>query len=48
MVLGKLEIVPRSTGVLSIVLEGDLVTFLKGFVALWKVLEELTWNYYLY
>mmetsp|Transcript_9527 Transcript_9527/g.20684 ORF Transcript_9527/g.20684 Transcript_9527/m.20684 type:complete len:211 (+) Transcript_9527:25-657(+) len=48
VISGKLEIVPRSTGVPSIVSEGDLVTFPKGFVASWKVLEELTWNYYLY
>jgi len=45
---GKLEITPQNTGVPVIVGEGDLVTFPEGFVASWKVLEELTWNYYLY
>ena len=45
---GKLEIIPPSTGVPEIVNVGDFVTFPKGFVASWKVLEELTWHYYLY
>ena len=45
---GKLEIIPQSTGVPEIVNVGDFVTFPKGFVASWKVLEELTWHYYLY
>jgi len=45
---GKLEIIPQSTGVPEIVSVGDFVTFPKGFVASWKVLEELTWHYYLY
>jgi len=48
MISGKLEIIPQSTGVPVIVNKGDLVTFPKGFVASWKVLEELTWHYYLY
>ena len=48
MIRGKLEIVPRSTGVPVVVGPGDLVTFPEGFVASWKVLEELTWHYYLY
>jgi hypothetical protein len=45
---GKLEIIPQATGVPEIVNVGDFVTFPKGFVASWKVLEELTWHYYLY
>lgn len=45
---GKLEIIPQSTGLPEIVNVGDFVTFPKGFVASWKVLEELTWHYYLY
>mmetsp|Transcript_26227 Transcript_26227/g.37445 ORF Transcript_26227/g.37445 Transcript_26227/m.37445 type:complete len:175 (+) Transcript_26227:57-581(+) len=45
---GKLEIIPQSTGVPEIVNVGDFVTFPKGFIASWKVLEELTWHYYLY
>ena len=45
---GKLEIIPQSTGEAVTVNVGDFVTFPKGFVASWKVLEELTWNYYLY
>ena len=48
MITGKLEIIPKSTGVPVIVSPGDLVTFPKGFVASWQVLEELTWHYYLY
>ncbi|KAL7550986.1 hypothetical protein ACHAWF_014192 [Thalassiosira exigua] len=45
---GKLEVIPQSTGVPVIILEGDFVTFPRGFVASWKVLEELTWSYFLY
>ena len=48
MITGKLEIIPKSTGVPVVVKPGDLVTFPKGFVASWQVLEELTWHYYLY
>lgn len=48
MIKGKLEIIPKATGVPVLVNSGDLVTFPKGFVASWKVLEELTWHYYLY
>lgn len=48
MIKGKLEIIPKSTGVPVVVSPGDLVTFPKGFVASWQVLEELTWHYYLY
>jgi uncharacterized cupin superfamily protein len=45
---GKLEIIPTSTGEPVIVKPGDFVTFPEGFQASWKVLEELTWHYYLY
>ena len=48
VISGKLEIIPQSTGVPVIVNVGDFVTFPQGFVASWKVLEELTWHYYLY
>ena len=48
VISGKLEIIPQSTGVPVIVSVGDFVTFPQGFVASWKVLEELTWHYYLY
>ena len=48
VIQGKLEIVPKSTGKAVIISEGDFVTFPKGFIASWKVLEELTWHYYLY
>jgi hypothetical protein len=48
MITGKLEIIPKATGIPVVVSPGDLVTFPKGFVASWKVLEELTWHYYLY
>lgn len=48
LISGKLEIIPKDTGVPVIADKGDLVTFPKGFVADWKVLEELTWHYYLY
>jgi len=50
MIRGRLEIIPQSskTGQPIVVKPGDLVTFPKGFVASWKVLEELTWHYYLY
>ena len=45
---GKLEIIPQSSGKPVVVKVGDFVTFPKGFVASWQVVEELTWNYYLY
>lgn len=45
---GKLEIIPSSTGEPVLVEEGDFVTFPAGFQASWKVLEELTWHYFLY
>ena len=48
MITGTLEIIPKSTGVPVLVTPGDLVTFPKGFVASWKVTEELKWHYYLY
>ena len=48
MLSGKLEIIPQSTNKPVIVNVGDFVTFPKGFIASWKVLEELTWHYYLY
>ena len=44
---GKLEIIPDG-GEVSLVEKGDLVTFPEGFQSDWKVLEELTWHYYLY
>mmetsp|Transcript_6593 Transcript_6593/g.15763 ORF Transcript_6593/g.15763 Transcript_6593/m.15763 type:complete len:402 (-) Transcript_6593:2907-4112(-) len=50
MVTGKLEITATSSeGTTTVVVgAGDLVTFPRGFVASWKILEELTWHYYLY
>lgn len=48
LIKGKLEITPKSTGSPVLVTPGDLVTFPKGFVASWRILEELTWHYYLY
>ena len=48
MISGKLEIIPASTGEPVIVKAGDFVTFPEKFKASWKVLEELTWHYYLY
>jgi hypothetical protein len=48
VIAGKLEIIPQSTGAPEIIGVGDFVTFPKGFVASWRVLEELTWHYYLY
>ena len=45
---GKLEIIPARTGQPVIVEPGNFVTFPQGFQACWKVLEELTWHYYLY
>ena len=48
LVKGKLEIVPKATGVPVIVNPGDFVTFPEGFVSDWTVLQELTWHYYLY
>ena len=48
LISGKLEIVPKATGVPVIVNPGDFVTFPEGFVSDWTVLEELTWHYYLY
>ena len=48
VISGKLEIIPQSDGEKVIVNVGDLVTFPRGSIASWKVLEELTWHYYLY
>ena len=48
LISGKLEIVPKDTGIPVIVNPGDFVTFPEGFVSDWTVLEELTWHYYLY
>ena len=45
---GKLQIVPKDTGVPVLVNPGDFVTFPEGFVSDWTVLEELVWHYYLY
>ncbi|CAB9510456.1 Ethanolamine utilisation protein EutQ [Seminavis robusta] len=45
---GKLEIIPSGQEEAVIVGPGDLVTFPKGFQASWRVLEELTWHYFLY
>ena len=45
---GKLEIIPDGQQEAVIVGPGDLVTFPKGFKASWRVLEELTWHYFLY
>ena len=45
---GKLEIVPKDTGIPVLVNPGDFVTFPQGFVSDWTVLEELNWHYYLY
>lgn len=47
VIKGKLEIIPPS-GDKVIIREGDLVTFPEGFCSSWRVLEELTWHYYLY
>ena len=48
LISGKLEIVPKETGLPVVVNPGDVVTFPEGFVSDWTVLEELTWHYYLY
>ena len=48
MISGRLEIVPQGSSEATIVEPGDLVTFPEGFTASWKVLEEVTWHYYLY
>lgn len=48
LISGKLEIIPKDTGVPVVVLPGDFVTFPEGFISDWTVLEELTWHYYLY
>ena len=45
---GKLEIVPKDTGIPVLVSPGDFVTFPENFVSDWTVLEELTWHYFLY
>lgn len=47
VIKGKLEIIPPS-GEKVIIKEGDFVTFPEGFKSSWRVLEELTWHYYLY
>mgnify|MGYP001257195876 CR=1 FL=1 len=48
LISGKLEIVPKDTGVPVMVNPGDFVTFPEGFVSDWTVVEELTWHYFLY
>ena len=48
LISGRLEIVPKATGVPVIVTPGDFVTFPEGFVSDCTVLEELSWHYYLY
>jgi len=48
VVSGSLEVIPEDTGVPVIVKPGDFVTFPEGFTASWRVLEEITWHYYLY
>lgn len=49
---GKLEIIPddkqKYPDEKYIISEGDFVTFPEGFKSSWRVLEELTWHYYLY
>ena len=39
LISGKLEIVPKDTGVPVVVNPGDFVTFPEGFVSDWTVLE---------
>ena len=46
VISGKLEIVVDDET--FIIKEGDMVTFPEGFQSSWRVLEELTWHYYLY
>ena len=48
MISGKLEIIPQSTGEAVYIEAGDFVTFPEGFTSSWKVIEEVTWHYYLY
>lgn len=49
MVSGKLEIIPTGQkDEVFLVKAGDLVTFPKDFQSSWRVLEELTWHYFLY
>ena len=48
VISGKLEIIPAGSNEPIIVKEGDFVTFPEGSVASWRVLEVLTWHYYLY
>jgi hypothetical protein len=45
---GRLEIIPSGQAEVFIVEPGDFVTFPQGFTASWRVLEELTWHYFLY
>jgi len=45
---GRLEIIPMGYSEAVVIEPGDLVTFPEGFVSSWRVLEELTWKYYLY
>lgn len=47
MISGQLEII-KPSGERFVVKPGDFVTFPEGFQASWRVLEELTWHYYLY
>ena len=48
LISGRLEIVPKDTGIPVMVNPGDFVTFPEGFVSDWTVREELVWHYYLY
>eukprot|EP00542_Grammatophora_oceanica_P008620 CAMPEP_0194061436 /NCGR_PEP_ID=MMETSP0009_2-20130614/74600_1 /TAXON_ID=210454 /ORGANISM="Grammatophora oceanica, Strain CCMP 410" /LENGTH=129 /DNA_ID=CAMNT_0038712741 /DNA_START=218 /DNA_END=607 /DNA_ORIENTATION=+ len=48
VVSGKLEIIPAGESEHVLIQPGDFVTFPVDFKSSWKVLEELTWHYYLY
>jgi len=48
MISGVLEIISYGQNKVILVQAGDFVTFPQGFQASWRVLEEVTWHYYLY
>lgn len=48
IVSGKVDIIPENTGIPVTVHAGDFVTFPKGFVCYWHVIEPVLKHWYLY
>ena len=48
IISGKMEIIPKATGVPVLVEAGDFVTFPDEFACYWHVIEEVKKNWYIY